>query len=58
MAFEKWPRGAAHTRVTSVMLTPDWMTRLESVHVYVGMPCAYTRNARMTPAQIGPFDKP
>lgn len=31
-----WPRGAAHTSVTSVKLTPDWRVRPD--HVYVGLP--------------------
>lgn len=55
MAFE-WPRvpQACGTRVTSVILTPDFVERAD--HVYVGMPCRYTADHPEVP--IGPFGKP
>lgn len=56
MVHVEWPRGAAHTRVTSVMLAPNWRSMAD--YVYVGMPCAYTARAGMTDEEIGPFGKP
>lgn len=54
----EWPRVSPEcgTRVTSVMLTPDWRSRAD--HVYVGMPCRYTRAHGMEDYTVGSFGKP
>ena len=44
-----WPRGAVHTKVSSVMLEKDWTTRPECV--YIGMP-GYAGQT------VGPYGKP
>lgn len=49
MLFVPWPRDADHTRVTSVIVSPDWAQRPD--HVYIGMP-GYAGQTE------GPFGKP
>lgn len=64
MIYVHWPRGAAHTRVSSVQLLGRRVDsvaralRTEPTLVYIGMPGRAARAAGITDDIVGPFGKP